>query len=181
METASIEEKGAIFFPILINFTLLFDLLWKKRVIPHILLLIFKCIKRILVSLPVFIANLLTLVCISAGIHFAQKKRKLNLFKTLVHRALMICSESKLDGEIDIITETLCNNGFPEAIVRSVIGDKLLTFIRQKSRRPRDALCISDYPGWVRLVINLPIRFLDVYGGVTLLLTSHVYCFAIWS
>ena len=40
----------------------------------------------------------------------------------------MIYTESKLDGEIDFITETLCNNSFPEDIVRSVIGDKIAHF-----------------------------------------------------
>ena len=52
---------------------------------------------------------------------FCPKKRKLNLIKTLVHRALMICSESKPDCEVSFFTETLCNNGFAEDIVRSVI------------------------------------------------------------
>ena len=63
---------------------------------------------------------------------FCPKKRKLNLIKTLVHRALMI-NESKLDGEVSFITETLCNNCFPEGI-------KLLTFIRQKSLQPTNVL-----------------------------------------
>ena len=44
---------------------------------------------------------------------FCPKMRKLNLIKTLVHRALMVCSESKLDCKVSFITETLWNNGFP--------------------------------------------------------------------
>ena len=44
----------------------------------------------------------------------------------------MIYTESKLDGEIDFITETLCNNSFPEDIVRSVIGDKIAHFHKTK-------------------------------------------------
>ena len=56
-------------------------------------------------------------------------------------------------------------------------GIRLLIFIRQKLRRLRNVLCISDYPGWVRLVIDLPIRFLHVYGGVTLPLI-YVLCTA---
>ena len=44
----------------------------------------------------------------------------------------MICSESKVDGEIDFITKTFCNNGFPEDIVRSVIGDKIAYFHKTK-------------------------------------------------
>ena len=79
------------------------------------------------------------------------KKRKLNLIKTLVRRALMIFSESKLDSEVCFFTETLCNNGFPEDIVRFVIGDKVAFFHKTKKCRLRDILCVSDYPGWVRL------------------------------
>ena len=63
---------------------------------------------------------------------FCPQKRKLNFIKTLVHRALMLCSESKLDGEIDFITEILCNNGFPVDIVRSVIEDKIAHFHKTK-------------------------------------------------
>ena len=85
----------------------------------------------------------------------------------------MICSELKLDGEVGFITETLCNNGFPEGIVRSVIGDKMAHFLKTESVQR----CISDDPGWVRLVIDLPIRFLHVYGGVTLPLI-YVLCIA---
>ena len=48
---------------------------------------------------------------------FSLKRRKLNLIKTLIHRALVICSESKLDCEVSFIAEILSNNGFPEDIV----------------------------------------------------------------
>ena len=34
---------------------------------------------------------------------FSPKARKINLIKTLVHRALMICSKTKLDSELDTI------------------------------------------------------------------------------
>ena len=54
-------------------------------------------------------------------------------------------------------------------------GIKLLSFIRQKSRRLRYVLCISDYPGWFRSVIVLLIRFLCVYRSVTLPLI-YVLC-----
>ena len=45
-------------------------------------------------------------------------------------------------------------------------GIKLLTFIRQKSLRLRNVLCISDFPGLVRSAIVTLIRFLRVYGSV---------------
>ena len=60
------------------------------------------------------------------------KKHKLNLIKTLIHWALMICSEWKLNGEVRFIIETLCNNGFPEDIVRSIIRDKIAHFPKTK-------------------------------------------------
>ena len=44
----------------------------------------------------------------------------------------MICSESKLDGEVSFITETLFNNSFPEDIVRSLIRDKIVHFHKTK-------------------------------------------------
>ena len=63
---------------------------------------------------------------------FCPKKRKINLIKTPTHQALMICSESNLDDESEFITKTLCNNGFPEDIVRSVIRDKISDFSKIK-------------------------------------------------
>ena len=63
---------------------------------------------------------------------FCPKKQMINLIKTLTHWALMICSESKLDDEVEFITGTLCNNGFPEDIVRSLIRDKISDFSKIK-------------------------------------------------
>ena len=63
---------------------------------------------------------------------FCLKKLKINLIKALTHQALMICLESKLDDEIKFITGTLCNNGFTEDIVRSVIWDKISDFSKIK-------------------------------------------------
>ena len=34
----------------------------------------------------------------------------------------MICSEFKLEDEVEFITGRLCNNGLPEDIIRSVQG-----------------------------------------------------------
>ena len=64
---------------------------------------------------------------------FCPKKQKINLIKTLTHWALIICSESKLDNEVEFITGTLCYNGFPEDIVRSVIRDNISDFSKIKS------------------------------------------------
>ena len=42
---------------------------------------------------------------------FSPAKRKINLISTLVHRALMICSKSKLNAELDNIFSILISNG----------------------------------------------------------------------
>ena len=44
----------------------------------------------------------------------------------------MICFESKLDDEVEFITGKLCNNGFLEDIVRSVMRDKISDFSKIK-------------------------------------------------
>ena len=56
---------------------------------------------------------------------FSPKARKINLIKTLVHMALMICSKTKLDSELDTITQLLFDNGCPEDVLVSCIKDKL--------------------------------------------------------
>ena len=60
-------------------------------------------------------------------------------------------------------------------------GMGLLTFVGRGSLRLRGVLCVSDCPGWVGSVVVSLIRFLHVYGGVTLppiyvLCIAHVPC-----
>ena len=76
---------------------------------------------------------------------FCSKKQKLNLIKTLTHRTLIICSESKLDDEVEFIPGTLCNSGFPEDIVQSVIRDKISDFSKIKPNS------VQRYPIYLRL------------------------------
>ena len=45
---------------------------------------------------------------------FNPQKRKIKLIGTLVHRAFMICSKSKLDPELGKIRSILLKNGYPE-------------------------------------------------------------------
>ena len=45
---------------------------------------------------------------------FSHQKRKIILIGTLVHRAFMICSKSKLDPELGKIHSILLKNGYPE-------------------------------------------------------------------
>ena len=56
---------------------------------------------------------------------FSPQKRKTNLICTLVHRAFMICSKSKLDPELGKIRSILLENGYPEHAINSTFKQKL--------------------------------------------------------
>ena len=56
---------------------------------------------------------------------FCDKRRKKNLIKTLIHRAMMICSKERLSSELEYIKSTLINNGYPERIISKIIKSKL--------------------------------------------------------
>ena len=56
---------------------------------------------------------------------FSSQKRKINLIGTLVHRAFMICSKSKLDPELGKIRSILLENGYPEHAIKSAFKRKL--------------------------------------------------------
>ena len=59
---------------------------------------------------------------------FGPTKRKTNLIETLVHRALMICSKSKLQHELENISSILRNNGYPESIIQITMSKKITFF-----------------------------------------------------
>ena len=61
---------------------------------------------------------------------FGPTKRKTNLIDTLVHRALMICSKSKLQHELENISSILRNNGYPESIIQITTSKKIVLFDR---------------------------------------------------
>ena len=56
---------------------------------------------------------------------FSLQKRKINLIDTLVHRAFMICSKSKLDQELGKIHSILLENGYPEHVINLAFKQKL--------------------------------------------------------
>ena len=56
---------------------------------------------------------------------FSLTKQKTNLISTLVHRALMICTKSKLNEEIKHIKNILSDNGYPESIIDCNISKKI--------------------------------------------------------
>ena len=59
---------------------------------------------------------------------FCPKKRKISLIKTLTHRALMICSKSKLDSELEKLTKIFLENGYPEDVISVYIKEKIGNF-----------------------------------------------------
>ena len=56
---------------------------------------------------------------------FSPQKQKINLIDTLVHRAFMICSKSKLDPELGKIHSILLKNGYPKHAINSAFKQKL--------------------------------------------------------
>ena len=59
---------------------------------------------------------------------FCPQQRKINLIKTLVHRALMISSKCFLDDEIEFIRSTLSKNGYPLSVLDGVVHDVVNKF-----------------------------------------------------
>ena len=91
---------------------------------------------------------------------------------TLVHRALKICSKSKLKEEINRIKEILLDNGYPEDFVLKQISKKITQFSRPKRFGP------GKYPVYLRVTYtgkaaltlerNLQIAVENCYGSVAL-------------
>ena len=63
---------------------------------------------------------------------FCPQQRKINLIKTLVHRALMISTKCFLDDEIEFIRSTLSRNGYPLSVLDGVVHDVINKFDRAK-------------------------------------------------
>ena len=79
---------------------------------------------------------------------FCPMKRKTNLISTLVHRALVICSKSTLENELSNIRSILMNNGYPEAIINTVMTKKIINFADQRNSVRRNAQFIFTCHGW---------------------------------
>ena len=63
---------------------------------------------------------------------FCPQQRKINLIKTVMHRAFMISSKCFLDDEIVFIRSTLSKNGYPYSVLDSVVQNILNKFVRAK-------------------------------------------------
>ena len=79
---------------------------------------------------------------------FSPKLRKISLIKTLVHRALMICSKTKLGSELDKIKQLLIENGYPTDVLLSCINQKLANFAVEKTFGPEKCPVYLKLP-WI--------------------------------
>ena len=67
--------------------------------------------------------------------YFSPKAREINLIKTLVQRALTICSKAKLDSNLDTIRQMPIDNGYPD-VLTSCIKEKLANISSGKQFGP---------------------------------------------
>jgi hypothetical protein len=65
---------------------------------------------------------------------FCPKRQKLNLISCLTHRALKICSASKLDDEKEKILNIFSALGYPEHIVKSVMNRAVESFHKPRTK-----------------------------------------------
>ena len=84
---------------------------------------------------PAFIGNQHLQGNIYVGIPSARNKGKLTS-KTLVHRALVVCSKTKLGSELDKIKQLLTENGYPENVITACLKEKLANFTSEKPFGP---------------------------------------------
>ena len=66
---------------------------------------------------------------------FSPKQRKIKPIRTLVHRALMIYSKTKLGSELDKIKQLLIENGYPDVLF-ACLKEKLANFSSKQQFGP---------------------------------------------
>ena len=86
---------------------------------------------------------------------FGSKSRKNNFIGTLVHRALEICSPSKLPQKIDFIRSILCFNGYPENLINSRINRKMKSLNYRQRKDRKNVQFTLNYHGLVISPQNL--------------------------
>ena len=79
---------------------------------------------------------------------FCPKQRKISLIKTLTHRALMICSKSKLDSEHEKLTKIFLENGYPEDVISVYIKEKIGNFSADENFGPQKCPVYLKLP-WI--------------------------------
>ena len=68
-------------------------------------------------------------------------KRKISQISALVHQALMICTERRLNEEIERIKKILLNNGYPKNIANAQIAKKSLGSSPLSDSAQKNAQC----------------------------------------
>ena len=79
---------------------------------------------------------------------FRPKTRKISLIKTLIHRAPIICSKTKLGSELDKIIQLLIEIGYPAEVLLSCINQKLADFAAEKTFGPEKCSIYLKLP-WI--------------------------------
>ena len=82
-------------------------------------------------------------------------KRKTNLISTFVHRALVICSKCTLENELSSIRSILIDNGYPEAVINTVMTKKMNQFRRPTQFGPKKCPVYLHLP-WLE---NVSMRY----------------------
>ncbi len=94
--------------------------------------------------------------------HFSAKNSVVN---TLVHRALSICDETSIPGEISHIKNALGNNGYPINLFQRAVN--------KQSKRQEEVQIVKDnhkgvtFKPYVQGVSEKVCRFLNLAGGKT--------------
>ena len=86
---------------------------------------------------------------------FAPSERKTNLFETLVHQALVICSPGEVKQELDCIRSSLKNNGYPETKINSSISKTISRFQSLSKKGPKKCPVYLELP-WIG---NISLKF----------------------
>lgn len=68
---------------------------------------------------------------------FCSSSRKINLIKTLVHRAVKICSQTHLPGELEFLKNMFMENGYPEHVIQACITQKLASMSSEPKYGPK--------------------------------------------
>ena len=79
---------------------------------------------------------------------FAPRQRKINLIHTLVRRAVSICSQRRLQEELDKIKTILLDNGYPDDVVDLNIARRVELLKRGKLHGPRPCPLYMKLP-WI--------------------------------
>ena len=79
---------------------------------------------------------------------FGPLKRKISLISTLVHRALMISTKRRLNGEIERIKKILLNNDYSKNVINAQITKKSAQFSSFKRFVPQQCRVYLRVP-WI--------------------------------